>query len=194
MFGVDNRGRDVAPFLLHLLPAALAVGHQWFVKAHTKRSPHLVDGERWAAHLFASLLTPEALFTIGARLEQDPSLALLAPAGTLLPMALHLNRNVAAIHAALAGLRQDGPWALNQNFIGGSMMAGRLKAIAPWPSMVTDLDSFEIEQGQTDGTVAHGLERSLCLELQSRGWKIAELKGDDSAIPPFGFLGLTLED
>jgi hypothetical protein len=194
LFGVDNRGRDVAPFLLHLLPAALAIGHQRFVKVHTKRSPHLADGDRWAAHLIGSLLTPEALSTIDAVLEQDPSLALLAPAGTLLPMSLHLDRNVDAIHAAMAGLRQDGSWALDQDFIGGSMMAGRLQAIAPWLKMVRDLDSFEIEQGQADGTVAHGLERTLCLELQSRGWRMAELLGDASAIPPFGFLGLTLED
>ena len=194
LFGVDNRGRDVAPFLLNLLPAALAIGHQRFVKVHTKRSPHLVDGDRWAAHLFGSLLTPDALSTIDAALEQDASLALLAPAGTLLPMALHLDRNVDAVRAVLAGLRQDGSWALNQNFIGGSMMAGRLEAIASWTSMVTELDSFEYEKGQTDGTLAHGLERSLCLELQSRGWRIAELDGDESAIPPFGFLGLTLED
>ena len=193
LFGVDNRGRDVAPFLLHLLPAALAIGHQRFVKVHTKRSPHLADGDRWAAHLIGSLLTPEALSTINAVLEQDPSLALLAPAGTLLPIALHLDRNVGAINAALAGLSQDGPWALNQDFIAGSMMAGRLEAIAPWVSQVPELDNFEVEQGQTDGTVAHGLERSLCLELQSRGWRMAELLGDASAIPPFGFLGLILE-
>ena len=194
LFGVENRGRDIAPFLLHLVPAALAIGHQCFVKVHTKRSPHLSDGDRWAAHLFDSLLSPEALSTIDVALQQDPSLALLAPAGTLLPMALHLDRNVDVIHAALAGLSQDGSWALNQDFIGGSMMAGRLEAIAPWPSLVTNLDSFEVEQGQTDGTVAHGLERSLCLELQSRGWRMAELLGDASAIPPFGFQGLTLED
>ena len=193
LFGVDNRGRDVAPFLLHLLPAALAIGHQRFVKVHTKRSPHLADGDRWAAHLIGSLLTPEALSTIDAVLEQDPALALLAPAGTLLPMALHLDRNVDAINAALVGLSQDGSWALNQDFIAGSMMAGRLEAIAPWVSQVAELDNFEVEQGQTDGTVAHGLERSLCLELQSRGWRMAELLGDASAIPPFGFLGLTLE-
>ena len=38
VFGVENRGRDMAPFLLHLLPAAVDGDHQLFVKVHTKRS------------------------------------------------------------------------------------------------------------------------------------------------------------
>ena len=38
LFGVDNRGRDMAPFLLHLLPAVAAAGHHFFVKLHTKKS------------------------------------------------------------------------------------------------------------------------------------------------------------
>ena len=39
-----NRGRDIAPFLLHLLPAALKAGHCYFIKVHTKKSPHLHKG------------------------------------------------------------------------------------------------------------------------------------------------------
>lgn len=34
--GVNNRGRDIAPFLLDLLPEALRTGHLTFDKVHTK--------------------------------------------------------------------------------------------------------------------------------------------------------------
>ena len=39
LFGVENCGRDLVPFLLHLLPAAQNHGHRLFIKAHTKASP-----------------------------------------------------------------------------------------------------------------------------------------------------------
>ena len=36
--------------------------------------------------------------------------------------------------------------------------------------MAPPLSAYEPEMGQTDGTMAHGLERTLCLDLQNRGW------------------------
>ena len=44
------------------------------------------------------------------------------------------------------------------------------------------------------GTFAHGLERTLCLDLQARGWSLVELKGDDEAIPSFGYRGLNFAE
>ncbi|NDC16284.1 MAG: hypothetical protein EBZ76_14280, partial [Synechococcaceae bacterium WB9_2_170] len=82
LFAVENRGRDLAPFLLQLLPSALRGGHEFFVKVHTKRSTHLVDGERWADHLTRSLLSTAAVRDCVEQLQRNPKLGLLAPAGT----------------------------------------------------------------------------------------------------------------
>ena len=187
LFGVENRGRDIAPFLLQLLPEVIAHGHQFFVKVHTKKSPHLAEGGAWADHLIQSLLMPEALKICQGVLMGEDSVGVVSPAGTLVPLSLHLDRNHPFVKSYQADYGLDGCWMLDQNYVAGSMMAGRLQAIAPWQHLISSLCQFEREQGQTDGTVAHGLERVLCLDLQRRGWRLCELDGDAGAVPSFGF-------
>ena len=65
LFGVVNRGRDISPFVLQLLPAALEVGHYAFIKLHTKASLHLADGGSWGEKLEAALLAPGLLRGLG---------------------------------------------------------------------------------------------------------------------------------
>ena len=190
VFGVENRGRDIAPFLLNLLPAAIEMGHVFFVKVHTKRSLHLAEGQRWADHLQTSLLTTEALQHCQDLLDADAEIGLLSPAGSLVPIALHLDRNYNSIASYQQSSQVDGSWLLEQNYIAGSMMAGQIEAVAPWIKMITSISVFEPERGQTDGTVAHGLERTLCLDLQARGWSLVELEGDADSIPCFGYRSL----
>ena len=108
IFGVENRGRDIAPFLLHLLPAVMNMGHMYFVKVHTKRSLHLVEGQRWADHLQSSLLTLEALQHCQALLDADAEIGLLSPAGSLVPIALHLDRNYDYVVGYQHSLKQMG--------------------------------------------------------------------------------------
>ena len=57
LFGVENRGRDIAPFLLQLLPEVIANEHQFFVKVHTKQSPH--GGSALGRIMIQSLVMPE---------------------------------------------------------------------------------------------------------------------------------------
>ena len=123
-------------------------------------------------------------------MDADAEIGLLSPAGSLVPIALHLDRNYNAIASYQHSSQVDGPWLLEQNYIAGSMMAGRVEAVAPWIKMITSISVFEPERGQTDGTVAHGLERTLCLDLQGRGWSLVELEGDADAIPCFGYRSL----
>lgn len=147
----------------------------------------MLGGDRWGSHLIDSLLTPAALKTIQKTLGQDASVGLLAPAGTLCPLALHLDRNWGVVREFQARNNLQGSWILDQHYIAGSMMAGRLEAIAPWTTMTPSLDVFESEMGQTDGTLAHGLERTLCLDARRREWSLNELPGDARAVPAFGY-------
>jgi lipopolysaccharide biosynthesis protein len=186
LFGLDNRGRDQAPFLLHLLPAALREGHEVFVKLHTKRSSHLSDGEAWAKHLFDSLASPKALQHCLERLQHNPGLGLLAPAGTLMPCSVALSANVDHLLTLCTHWGVSPATLLQQRFIAGSMMAGRLKALQPICQLGLQLADFEPEQGQTDGTLAHAMERWLCCSSAAQGWQIEELPGELSAVPDFG--------
>ena len=49
------------------------------------------------------------------------------------------------------------------------MMAGRLSALRPLLDLGLRLDQFEPEAGQTDGTLAHALERWIGVVIQQQG-------------------------
>jgi lipopolysaccharide biosynthesis protein len=183
LFGVPNRGRDIAPFVRHLLPACAAGGHPWFVKVHTKRSSHLHQGQAWAEHLHSSLLHPEALASLAAWFEQDPQLGLVAPAGALQPLSANLSANGTHLQTLLAGFDLDPRQVLEQRFAAGSMAAMRTAALDPLIERIPPLEAFESEAGQTDGTLAHALERLLGLVVQHQGYKLVELSGSSARVP-----------
>jgi GT2 family glycosyltransferase len=187
LFGVPNRGRDLAPFVCHLLPAALAVGHQAFLKVHTKSSPHLSDGEDWGHHLFTSILNSDLIGGLQKRLQNDSELGLLAPAGTVMPITVQLHNN----GQHLAGLQHrwgiDGEQLLRTHFIAGSMFAGRLQSLEPLLALSSEFSRFEPEAGQTDGTFAHALERWIGVIFHQSGQRMDELPGNPRSVPSFGF-------
>ena len=187
LFGVTNRGRDIAPFLLKVLPAALANNHQQFVKVHTKLSTHLGDGEPWGEHLLSSMLSPCFLQQLSHQLENNSKLGLLAPSGTLLPCTLSLGRN--SHHLLQLCRRHNLPprTVLQGSFVAGTMMAGRLEALRPLLDQAPPLEAFEEEAGQTDGTLAHAFERWIGLLAEHHGWQIEELAGSSAAVPGFGY-------
>ena len=187
LFGVANRGRDIAPFLLQLLPAVLAAGHRSFVKLHTKASPHLSDGEDWGDHLLNSLLEPSLLQGLNQRLQADPELGLLAPAGTKVPISLQLQNNGEHLKALQRRTGLPGMTVLGADFAAGSMFAGRVSVLEPLVALELELDDFEAEAQQTDGTLAHALERWIGVLSRQQGLRIDELPGDARAMPGFGY-------
>ena len=187
LFGVANRGRDIAPFVLQLLPAVLAAGHRSFVKLHTKASPHLSDGEDWGDHLLNSLLEPSLLQGLNQRLQADPELGLLAPAGTKVPITLQLQNNGEHLKALQRRTGLPGMTVLAADFAAGGMFAGRVSVLEPLVALALELDDFEAEAQQTDGTLAHALERWIGVLSRQQGLRIDELPGDARAMPGFGY-------
>lgn len=187
LFGVPNRGRDIAPFLLQLLPAVLAHGHPSFVKLHTKASPHLADGEDWGEHLIKSLLAPSMLKGLNEQLRMDPKLGLLAPAGTRVPITLQLQNNGTHLLQLQRRTGLLGVELLDADFIAGSMLAGRVELLKPLVDLGQQLSDFEAEAGQTDGTLAHALERWIGVLAHQQGLRVDELPGDGRAMPGFGY-------
>lgn len=187
LFGVPNRGRDWAPLVLQLLPAALAVGHRFFVKAHTKASPHLGPSGQWGEAVLDALLDPERLSDGLNQLQSDPALALLAAPGTMLPLSLTLDQNLEALLSWQRQQALDGLWLLQQRFIAGSMMLGRLDALRSLQRLGLGLGDFEPEAAQTDGTLAHGLERWLCVMALQEGWRLDNAPGPSVQLPAFAY-------
>ena len=180
LFGVTNRGRDIAPFLLQLLPAVLANGHRGFIKLHTKASPHLADGEDWGEHLIESLLDPSLLQGLGKQLQLDHGLGLLAPAGTRVPITLQLQNNGPHLLQLQRRSGMGGVELLGAEFIAGSMFAGRVDLLKPLVNLGQQLSDFEPEAGQTDGTPRPG---ALIAAAHYQRFLVDELPGNSRAMP-----------
>ena len=188
LFGVQNRGRDVAPFLLHALPVIVDMGHRFVLKLHTKSSPHMDFGDAWGQYLIEQLLQPEVLEGFSSSSE----LGLLGPPGMLLPMSLNLADNAAHLDQLkqLSGLYDCD--LLDLQFIAGTMFAARVEALSPLCSLGLLLDDFEHEWGQVDGTLSHALERWFAVVARTNGFSVKELSGNNSLIPDFGFASASL--
>ena len=105
-----------------------------------------------------------------------------------MPISLTMHKNCKHLINLLRQSSMKGDWALQQSFIAGSMFTGRLEALESiQPSTVDTLWSEE-EEGQTDGTISHALERLLPLIAAQHGWTISQLPGyGEGVIPGFGY-------
>jgi len=186
LVGVENRGRDIAPFLIELLPRALATGHPWLVKVHTKRSPDKPGGARWGQELLRALATPQALESIGERFTAEPAVQLLVPGDSLVPTSLHLAGNEQHVLELLTQHKIDPVHWLDETFVAGSMWAARSEALRPLLEATHGLESYEAEAGQTDNTLAHAWERLFPCALRLSRTSVERLESPQSTLPPFG--------
>ena len=75
---MDNRGRDVGPFLQQLGP--VIDRYKYIAHLHTKKSKHTDFGDDWRHFLFRNLFDgPEIIGAILERFEQDEKLGLVVP-------------------------------------------------------------------------------------------------------------------
>lgn len=179
---VENRGRDILPFLKGLrtldLPDA-DIG----LKLHTKRSPHRADGSDWRKFLSASLLQcDEQNGLLGySLLKTEPRIGLIAPEAHLLPLNGRTSINDTMMSDVLACLygRDSSGGVVMDRFAAGSMFWFRRSAFDPL--LAPDIDSlFAAERGQLDGTAAHAMERLFATIIEQHG-HIAV--GMENAIP-----------
>ena len=186
IIGVTNRGRDMAPFLIELLPRVLANRHPWLLKLHTKRSTHLSQGERWADLMRQSLATSDACRQFAYWFNEQPQLGLVAPPGSLIPCSVSLEKNVDHLQSLLPRVGISGLKLLQQSFVAGSMYAARPEALIKLCDLSLTLDQFEPELGQYDGTLAHALERLTAAVVVEQHLLIKELGGSKDTVPQFG--------
>ncbi|RBP04636.1 rhamnan synthesis protein F [Roseiarcus fermentans] len=183
----ENRGRDVLPFLL-TLPRLMAEGFDFILKLHTKKSTHRRDGGRWRRELLTGLAEPfELQWTIG-RLQRRPDVGMVAPEGHVLKLSAYWGSNEARtrVLAQRMGVAQAG--GEPEAFVAGSMFVARTAALAPIASLRLSPEAFEPESGQTDGTLAHAVERAFAYSAAAAGLRVAAKpalalgSGDDLAL------------
>ena len=183
----ENRGRDIRPFLLALQRMGkFEIG----LKLHTKKSTHRLDGGTWRDDILASLVskTPPPSAFVRAFATQ-PALGILAPSGFLLPVREWLLTNLPRMRRVSETLasplsRKD---LAQGSFAAGSMFWFRQDALSDFANSAL-LELFESEKGQTDGTVAHAIERLFGTLAARRGYAIlpANMVSILISMPPHG--------
>ncbi|WP_322513828.1 glycoside hydrolase family 99-like domain-containing protein [Rhodopseudomonas palustris] len=174
---VDNRGRDVAPFL-QVLQSLDYERYGKVLKLHGKATQSDPHGASWRQGLFRTLADPEKLQRALALFDANPDIGVLGPSEFLLAMQPYLGRNEAAVRRLAQRMGAEfEPEA--DTFFAGTMFIARTRALLPLGALGFATADFEPEQGQGNGTLAHAIERSVIYSAKAAGLTLAAI--DDNA-------------
>jgi len=167
---VPNQGRDLWP-LLQVLDRV--DGHDLVLKLHTKRSPHMRNGDAWRVELLDGLVgSPARISGIVGLMAADRRIGMVAPARNVLGREF-LGPNRPQVEAlARQGGRTFDPDLLW--FPAGSMFWTRPEVLVPLADLGLTADDFGPETGAVDGTLAHAVERYLGVLAASQGLAVIE--------------------
>ncbi|WP_425090712.1 glycoside hydrolase family 99-like domain-containing protein [Tropicimonas sp. S265A] len=163
---VDNRGRDVRPFLMTMQRIA-HLNYRAVCKVHGKKSVYRTDGDKIRKSTLSALIDPSAMDAFDA----DPGLGMLATAKSVIR---HDKRNMANNRANVDALAQEMGFRFrNDRFVAGTMFWVDPAAIAPLLKL--SVQDFDVERGLADGTRAHAIERVLVNLVEHTGYKLKAL-------------------
>jgi len=174
---VENRGRDVWPFLQAVSRCDRS---SWDVvlKLHTKRSDHRPDGDAWRDELLDDLLAPESVARIVTAFRTDDRLGMIGPSRHRLATAAYIGANGEAVKRLGQSLGVESVGG-DASFFAGTMFFVRLRALARLRALRLGASDFEPELGQIDGTLAHALERCFPLAVEVAGFTVRDTSDVD---------------
>lgn len=172
---VPNRGRDLAPLFVNFrddIAALDIIGH-----LHTKRSSYTgsaLFGEQWRRYLLDGLLGdashPRAML---AQFAADPGVGIIYPETFPgLPYWAHTWLSNRAHGQTLLARMGYGDVDFGQylDYPVGSMFWARTQALKPLFDLALTSADFPSEQGQTDNTLHHAIERCLVFSAHAAGF------------------------
>jgi lipopolysaccharide biosynthesis protein len=181
---VENRGRDIGPFLV-LLERGQLDRYRYICKIHGKKS---IDGGRktylgdiWRRRLLFDLLgVPGAANAAIEMFERDPSIGMIGPSAFRLPndrypayLSWATNRSTTLKIAERMGVSAE---KFQLDFFGGTMFWVRPEALKPLRDLGLAAD-MPHERGLVDGDLPHALERVLPTSVLVAGFKLANSEG-----------------
>ena len=177
---VPNKGRDIAPLFCHFKDSMLS--YDFIAHIHTKKSLYN-DGatQGWREYLLESLFgSREQIGRIFRLLTSNDGIGLIFPQSfSGLPYIANTWLSNAGIGRELCQRIGIEHYSTGyQAYPTGSMFWARVDALKPLFNLGVQLDDFPEEMGQTDGTLAHCLERMLPLSARSAGFSSAILRDE----------------
>lgn len=165
----QNRGRDVAPFLIegvkHLDDAEI------ILHLHTKKSLHDSIYSDWGEFLRKNLIGSRDVALSIIHLLQESKVGLVysdhfPPVNNLRNWGFDFDHAADLLSRIGCKISADTPL----EFPTGTMFWARREAIEPLFGLGLGYESFEPEAGQVDGTLAHAIERSLLYVCEHAGF------------------------
>nr|WP_290693297.1 glycoside hydrolase family 99-like domain-containing protein [Halomonas sp. UBA3074] len=180
---LPNKGRDVLPFLT-MLSAIRPLGYGQVCKIHAKRSLHRQDGDLWRQEFLGQLLgSKKQVASVIDAFNRHPDIGMIGPAGHWLDYVRYWGSPQSPVRTQTLLEHLGIRISLDElGFFAGSMFWCRPEAMDPLLEM-TD-DDFEAEEGQTDGTLAHALERIFAAAAQAAGYRVTDTRHPDSVQEP----------
>jgi lipopolysaccharide biosynthesis protein len=175
---VENRGRDILPFL-KILPRVIADGHKLVLKLHTKGSNHLNRKEHWRNDLFSKLIGSGVVNRMVNNFNLNPNIGIIGPSGNILSMQYYYGSNAQIVHELSEKIGVNETQLQGVNFVAGSMFYARSEIFEPLLRIGLRDDDFEAEAGQKDGTLAHAVERIFTVGMIAANLQLADTDYDD---------------
>ncbi len=186
---MENRGRDVRPFLV-LLERGRLDRYAYVCKVHGKKSS---DGGRmsymgslWRRRLLFDLLAAPGLAnSIVERFEGDASIGMIGPRAFRLPsenyseaLSWSVNRPMVLALAARMGVPAE---RFRLDFFGGTMFWVRPEALRPLREFGL-AEMFEEEKALLDGGLEHATERLFATSVVAAGYRLANSDGSEVSV------------
>jgi lipopolysaccharide biosynthesis protein len=180
---MENRGRDVRPFF-KAVKLAYKEGYKYILKLHMKKSTHREDGEQWRNSLFDGLLGKNLASALRI-FEKDPRSGLIGPNAHYLSLSFFLASNYGNLHTIASAFDVKLEDYLNCGFFAGTMFYIRTEAAVQFVRKLEGSVIFESETGQTDGTIAHAIERSFCIFCASHNFSVYGIETEKKLLSSF---------
>ncbi len=173
----QNRGRDIAPFLIEA--GKHLSGYDLVCKLHTKKSTHAQYGKDWAIGIIDSLIgSAQRVSAILDDFRNDPTLGFVCPSLSAVQI-WGFNLPGAQLLAGRLGIGIN----LQMNvFCSGSMFWFRPQALSNILDYHFRYEDFAEEGGQEDGTLAHMIERMTLSCVSNNNFTWTELPPSETTV------------
>jgi len=181
---VENRGRDVAPFLRGARKA-IDDGFDIILKLHTKKSSPASHSEKWGSAdewregLYRCLADPAQIEWIVSQMRAHHDIGIAAADPYLVPLARYWGQNQPRVEWLARRMGIDAIDPVKDVFPAGTMFFARALALEPLLNIALNLDDFEPEEGQRDGTMAHAIERVIAYSARAAGLTVTSARTTD---------------
>jgi lipopolysaccharide biosynthesis protein/LmbE family N-acetylglucosaminyl deacetylase/glycosyltransferase involved in cell wall biosynthesis len=172
---VENRGRDVAPFIM-IFREISELGYDRILKVHTKKSPHRADGEHWRDDILSKLVrSSKSVKAVAEAFQKSPDLGIVGPLGHVLHKSYYWgsNQELTLKLAVMVGISANEKEGFH--FVAGSMFWFRPEALKPILKLPVSFYDFPEEPIPPDGTLAHAIERLFGLFAISGDYKVMQI-------------------